>query len=116
MLNRLPKFAGNLPDLLADIGNPKPAAIAKALDVSERTVQRWMRTGAPRTALLSLWWLSREGHSVWDAEMFNRTQLALATNKALWRLVKENRLEAASQPSEPVTTRTATTIQTLRRA
>lgn len=116
MLSRLPKYAGNLSDLLTEIGQPKPAAVAKALGVSERTVQRWIKSGAPRTALLSLWWLSHEGHSNWDAEMFNRTQLAVSTNKALWRALKESRLEAANRPGDQLATLTATTLQEARRA
>lgn len=93
MLNRLPKYAGTLADLLADLGQPKPAAVARALGVSERTVQRWIKSGAPRTALLSLWWLSRAGHDEWDCEMANRTSLALQTNRALWSEVARLRQE-----------------------
>jgi len=44
MLNRLPKWPGEWADLLAEIGNPKPAQIAKALGVSKRTVERWNST------------------------------------------------------------------------
>lgn len=91
MLNRLPREAPSFAELVRDIGSPKPAALAKALDVSERTIHRWMRGKAPRAARLSLWWLSFEGHSTWDAEMANRTALALATNDSLWRAVGELR-------------------------
>ncbi|MFN3812168.1 MAG: helix-turn-helix domain-containing protein [Roseateles asaccharophilus] len=89
MLNRLPSDTGSFEDLLADLGlGPSDTArIARALGVSESTVWRWKRSGAPKTARLALWWLSREGHSMWDAEMANRTQLAAATNAALWRRV-----------------------------
>lgn len=91
MLNRLPSGTGSFEDLLADLGltardTPR---IARALGVSERTVWRWKKTNAPRMALLSLWWLSREGHSTWDCEMFNRTQLALAMNRSLWQHIGE---------------------------
>jgi len=91
MLNRLPKWTGEWADLLADIGNPKPAQIAKALGVSKRTVERWNSTKPPRMAMLSLRWLSRHAHSEWDAEMHNRTQMAVTTNKGLWRDVRDLR-------------------------
>lgn len=85
MLNTLPKHTGTLDELLAEIGAPSAAQVAGALGVSRRTVERWKRTGAPRMALLSLWWLSRQGHSVWDAEMANRTAQALGMHAAMWR-------------------------------
>ncbi|WIT11129.1 hypothetical protein PFX98_19820 [Paucibacter sediminis] len=91
MLNRLPKDPGNLAQLMADLGHPSCARIAKALGVSVRTVERWKRGKTPRVALLSLWWLSREGHSVWDCEMSNRTRLAIQTNEALWRELRRSR-------------------------
>ncbi|MFH7043960.1 hypothetical protein ABT392_16810 [Paucibacter sp. JuS9] len=94
MLNRLPKWPGELAEILADIGNPPAAKIAKALGVSKRTVERWKHGKTPRVALLSLWWLSREGHSVWDCEMQNLTALTAATNAALWQTVKYGRQDA----------------------
>jgi len=99
MLNRLPKNPGNLAQLMADLGHPSCAQIAKALGVSVRTVERWRRGKTPRVALLSLWWLSREGHSAWDCEMANRTALALMTNKALW---DERRKQSRDRDHQPV--------------
>jgi hypothetical protein len=97
MLNRLPSDPGSFEELLQDLGlRPSDTPrIARSLGVSETTIWRWKRSGAPRIARLALWWLSREGHSVWDCEMHNRTVLALKTNDALWRRLKENRLEDA---------------------
>jgi hypothetical protein len=95
MLNRLPKYPGTWPEILADVGNPNAAKIAAALGVSRRTVDRWNDTEAPKIARLSLWWLSREGHSVWDCEMAARTQLAIGTNEALWREVRQLREQIA---------------------
>lgn len=97
MLNRLPSGTGSFEDLLADLGlsardTPR---IARALGVSERTVWRWKKTQAPRMALLALWWLSRDGHSAWDCEMFNRTQLALAMNDCLVRSLDEAKTKLA---------------------
>lgn len=87
MLNRLPKDPGTWADLVAQIGAPSAAQIARALGVSRRTVERWNREEAPRHARLCLWWLSHEGHSVWDSEMANRTALAFQVKNALWREV-----------------------------
>jgi len=101
MLNRLPKDTGTLTEILADIGNPKTVKIAKALGVSRRTVERWKAGKTPRVALLSLWWLSREGHSTWDAEMHNRTMLALGLHDSLWRELRKLRKQL--QTDEPRT-------------
>jgi transcriptional regulator with XRE-family HTH domain len=95
MLQKLPKQTPAFSELVADLGSHKREQIARALGVSRRTIDRWMKSGAPRTACLALWWLSREGHSFWDAEMQNRTALALQTNDALWRKVRS--LESANR-------------------
>lgn len=97
MLNRLPREAPSFAELVREIGSPPPALVARALGVSERTVRRWTAGKAPRTARLCLWWLSCEGHSAWSAEMANRTQLALATNAALWQEVGSLRRSLALQ-------------------
>jgi hypothetical protein len=89
MLNRLPKNLPTLADLLADLGNPTPESVAKALGVSASTVRRWKRTTAPRTALLALWWLSRWGQSAWDCEMHQRQALR-------WRSAGARSLEDAT--------------------
>lgn len=93
MLSKLPKHTGDFAQILDGLGNPPADRIARALGVSRRTVHRWKTSGAPRTALLALWWLSREGHSFWDCEMHERTRLALEMNAALWRKVREYSLE-----------------------
>lgn len=57
---------------LQDIGNPTPTAVAKALGVHERTVQRWIAAdSAPQAVLIALFWVSRWGMSLLDAELFN---------------------------------------------
>lgn len=91
MLNRLPSDTASFRELAADLGltTTDTRRIARALDVSERTVRRWWASNAPRSARLALWWLSREGHSTWDCEMHNRTTLALETNRSLWAAVRE---------------------------
>lgn len=72
-------------------------AVAKALDVSERTVQRWLHSGGPRLARLALFWLSLEGMSFWDAELHSRFVVAVQTNQALWREVRQLREQASRQ-------------------
>lgn len=91
MLHNLPKYAGEINDILLGICNPSNRAIATALGVTERTVQRWKINGAPRIALLALWWITPHGHSVWDAVMHNRTALAMQTNRALWSALADAR-------------------------
>jgi len=105
MLNRLPKEPGPWRELLRQIGNPDAAKIARALGVSTRTVQRWNRGEAPRAARLSLWWLSHEGHSVWDCEMHERTRLATSLNAAMWRELGTLRKELANSV-RPISFRT----------
>ena len=75
MLNRFPADTGTLNELMRDLGL-SVKAVAKAMDVTPRTVQRWRKTTAPRGALISLWWLSSHGYSAWDCEMHRRWQLA----------------------------------------
>lgn len=46
--------------LLDDLGNPSAPKIAKALEISVRTVHRWNKTQrAPRVACLAVFWLTR---------------------------------------------------------
>lgn len=91
MLNRLPSDLPSFRELANDIGlkTSDTRAIARALGVSERTIWTWWASDSPRPARLALWWLSRWGHNMWDVEMANRTQLAVATNRILWASFKE---------------------------
>ena len=51
----------DLAEMMADTGM-KPADLAKYLDVTERSVWRWMAEDtAPRAALLALWHVTPEG-------------------------------------------------------
>lgn len=86
MINRLPSDTASFRELADDLGlsTSDTPRIARALGVSESTVWRWWKTGAPKTARLALWWLSREGHSAWDCEMHNRNQLALQLASSLY--------------------------------
>jgi hypothetical protein len=58
--------------LIDDIGRPSPRQIAKALDVTERTVKRWLQADqAPRTVMCSLFWLTRWGQHAVHCEAHN---------------------------------------------
>lgn len=79
MLNRLPKYIPPFDELVSEVcPEASCEAIARALGVSVRSVRRWRSCGAPTTARLALWWLSRDGHRTWDAEMGTRSDLAFA--------------------------------------
>jgi len=78
MLNRLPTptQCPPLAQLLDNLGNPAPPALARAMGVSEPTARRWIRQGyAPRPVLLALFWLTSWGMSAVDAEITNRCRL-----------------------------------------
>lgn len=86
MLNRLPRQLPSLAVMLADIGNPTPRAIGRALGVTERTARRWMAAGqAPRPALLSLFWVTRWGVSCVDADAHQAAAVSAALVDALQR-------------------------------
>lgn len=62
MLNRLPKQMPSLEMMLADIGNPRPDQLAKALGVSVKTIYRWKQEEeAPRVAMLALFFVTQWG-------------------------------------------------------
>ncbi|MFY9477182.1 MAG: hypothetical protein WAQ08_05895 [Aquabacterium sp.] len=78
MLNRLPKHTASINDMLADIGRPTPKAAAKALGVSEATLRRYLKHGAPRPVLLALYWLTANGRQDLDDELHYRASFATA--------------------------------------
>lgn len=92
MLNRLPKQTATLAEMLPELGNPSPEAIAKAFDVTTRTAKGWMKNGAPRAVLLSLYWLTRPGQQNLDAELHNWAMIHHGLAAA--RLREIERLEA----------------------
>ena len=64
MLNRLPDHLGSFAQLRALLGRPTPRELARALDVSERTVYRWIAADtAPRTVMAALYWLTDYGRA-----------------------------------------------------
>lgn len=98
MLNRLPTPT-QLPGLSAmldDIGNPAPPAIARALGVSPAAVRRWIaQDQAPRPAMLALFWVTRWGLSLADAEAVNLARLRSGEAAAWRREADALRLELA---------------------
>lgn len=79
--------------MLGDIGSPSATALAKALDVSARTVRRWLQHGhAPRAAMLSIFWLTRWGQHAVHCEAHNAAQLHAGMAAALRTEI--NRLQA----------------------
>ena len=88
MLNRLPKPT-QLPPLqwmLDDIGNPTAQALARALGVTRRTVERWRKAGhAPRAAMLAIYWLTRWGMDAVHCEAHNAAQLHAGMSDCLKR-------------------------------
>jgi hypothetical protein len=58
--------------MLDDLGSPKTEALAKYLGVSVRSVWAWRaRDEAPRPAMLALFWETKWGLSMLDAELVN---------------------------------------------
>jgi hypothetical protein len=89
MLNRLPKGMPTFEDMLYDIGNPPAKDVAKVLGVHERTIKHWIKHDkAPRLAMLSVFWLTKWGHSAVDAEVRNLAQLHIALSQSLKLEVK----------------------------
>ncbi|MCV2361707.1 hypothetical protein LNV08_22325 [Paucibacter sp. TC2R-5] len=78
MLNRLPTptQCPALSQMLDNIGNPSPKALAKALGVCISDMQTWIETDcAPRPVLLALFWLTVWAQSSVDAESINISRL-----------------------------------------
>ncbi len=80
--------------ILDDLGNPPPRRIAKALEISERTIYRYNRAGnAPRAICLALFWLTRWGRAEIDARAVFDAQMAAGFAEALHREVQQLRDE-----------------------
>lgn len=62
--------------ILADIGAPRSVHLARALDLSRASIDRYTAADqAPRPVLLSLWWLTRWGQSSVDCAAVNDARL-----------------------------------------
>lgn len=72
--------------LMHDIGRPAADVVAHALGVTTRTVYNWQASAqAPRPAHLALFWESRWGRSVLNAEAVNGERFAHGLAEALKR-------------------------------
>ena len=90
MLRKHPKRTPPLADMLADLGNPTDADIAKALGVSERMAKQWRKKDdAPRPVLLALFWVTHWGQQRVDVDLYNRAQIDHGLANALKRRVQE---------------------------
>lgn len=83
----------NLPTLsqaLADLGNPSPREISNYLEVTERTVYRWVAAGvAPRPVELALFWETSYGESLIDCDLVNRSRVMHNLSESLGLEVKK---------------------------
>lgn len=76
--------------LMADLGDPPPARVAKALGIGERTVYRYNSTGyAPKPVALAVFWLTRWGRSMVNAQATNDAIAACGFVASLRRRIEE---------------------------
>ncbi|HEX5684859.1 MAG TPA: hypothetical protein VFY73_12610 [Ideonella sp.] len=113
--------------MLNDIGNPKPANLARSLGVHERTVFRWMQQDdAPRSVLLSIFWLTRWGHSLAHSEATNDAVMYAGMVSALQQRIEDLQRQvdhltrigdfgAANEPSRVAQQRPAGPVRVLPR-
>lgn len=102
MLSKLPKHTPPLGVMLADLGNPHPLHIARALGVNERTVRRWVSSDqAPRPVLLALFWLTRWGSQWLDADLFNLARTHIGLSEALQKELALLRTNDKAAPRFP---------------
>lgn len=72
ILNRVPKGIPSFSVLLKNLGEPDAETLAASLRVCPSTARRWLKNEeAPFPVLLALFWLTRWGVSVIDADAFN---------------------------------------------
>ena len=85
MLNRYPKYVGELEDLLADplLKYLTHKELARFLGVTERTIRRWKNSKTPRHVLLVLWAFSSAGLADRHREAMNTAALHAQLNAAL---------------------------------
>ncbi len=83
MIALLPAQTPGFSALVGDIGGPHPDRLASALQVSRRTVYRWLaHDDAPHMACLALWPLTRYGRSALESDALQREAIAFATARA----------------------------------
>lgn len=86
MLTRIPKQLPGIEEILLELGRPPAHQVAKALNVSASTVQRWIRSGRiPRPAHLALYWLTHRGRADIELDMYNELIIVRGLARALER-------------------------------
>lgn len=86
LLRRLPSGVPSLSCLLSEIGNPSAYYLARAMQVPTQAAAQWIEEDhAPHAVMLALFWLTRWGVSMIDAEAHNaailNAQLAAANRR-----------------------------------
>lgn len=89
MLNRLPNWTPSLAEMLPELGRPSAKAIGKAFGVTERTAKGWIKNGAPRAVLLSMYWLTGHGQKILDVDLYNYAQNHIGLSRARERQIVE---------------------------
>lgn len=75
MLNRIPRNIPPLSTLLAELG-ATPRQVARVLQVSEKTVKRWIKSGTePQAVRIALFWLTRWGYSIIHCDAENEARI-----------------------------------------
>jgi hypothetical protein len=94
MLTKHPRVTPAYGDMLADLGNPSPQQVAKALGVSEFMARKWQRTNdAPRAVMLALFWVTSWGQQWANVDTFNDAQ----AQRQLAHAFRRRNLELESQ-------------------
>ncbi|MCY4756704.1 helix-turn-helix domain-containing protein [Pelomonas aquatica] len=83
-LHFLPRSTPAMAVMLEDLGNPSARAIARAMGVHERTVERWRSLGrAPKPVMLALFFATRWGRSAVNCQAVNDARLYFGYASAL---------------------------------
>jgi predicted DNA-binding transcriptional regulator AlpA len=95
-IDKTPKALPVWQALLADLGDPHPAKLARILGLGARTIYRYNRERqAPRHVCLAIFWLTRWGRSEIECAAVNDCQLAVAYANALESEVHQLRAQLA---------------------
>lgn len=93
MINRYPKEPPTLAELLADplLKSLTQRDLARFLGITERTLRRWKKTGAPRQSRLLLWAISLHGLDTLQREADNTAALFAGMARSLAEEVDSHR-------------------------
>ncbi len=83
---KMPRSIPPLSVMLDDLRHPPPKVLARTLNVSERTVRRWIREDrAPRSVLFAVFWLTTWGRQEVHHEAEFRAHMHVGLYEALRR-------------------------------